>query len=120
RAPAEAGTLCSARTPSLVTPDGARLTGDLTNRVSVGGVWPLAVVACRGRRRNKIDAETGRGEPVPPPVGRVEEGLALRDGRIALAEGPPGDIPALDHQVGLHPEKFRLPQHNIRDLARFE
>src|SRR4029453_18384275 len=79
---------------------------------------PMAVVSCR--RRNKIDAETGSGEPVPTPVGGVEKGLALRYGRIALAEGPPGDITALDHQFWLHTEKFRLPQHDISDLARFE
>src|SRR5262249_25715515 len=81
---------------------------------------PMAVVACRRPPPNKIAAEPGRGEPVPTPVGSVDEGLPLRDGRITLTKGPPGDIPALDYQVGLHPEKFRLPQHDIRDLARFE
>src|SRR5215468_4054111 len=81
---------------------------------------PMAVVSCRCSGRNKIDAETGSGEPVPTPVGRVDEWLALRDGRIAIAEGPPGDVAALDHQFGLHTEKFRLPQHDISDLARFE
>src|SRR6266481_8184782 len=73
---------------------------------------PMAIVSCSRSRRNKIDAETGSGEPVPTPVGGVEEWLALRDGRIALAEGPPGDVTALDHQFWLHTEKFRLPQHD--------
>src|SRR5262244_3247882 len=81
---------------------------------------PMAVVSCSRSRRNKIDAETGSGEPVPTPVGGVEEWLALRDGRIALAEGPPGDITALDHEFWLHTEKFRFPQYDISDLARFE
>src|SRR5262245_35362048 len=98
----------------------AHATGARDRDGTAARLQPMAIVSCSRSRRNKIDAETGSGEPMPTPVSGVEEGLALRDGRIALAEGPPGDITALDHQFWLHTEKFRLPQHDISDLARFE
>src|SRR5437773_735366 len=81
---------------------------------------PPPEVAGRRGGGDEVRAQARGGEAVAAPVSRVQDRLALGDGRVALAEGAPGDEAALDHELGLDPEELGPPEHDVGDLSGFE
>ncbi len=84
------------------------------------GPDPAAEAAGGRGGGDEVDAEARRRQPAPAPVRRVDLGLGLRDGGVALAEGAPGGIAALDHELRLDAEELGPPEHDVGALPRLE